>query len=242
MERAAYKALADEEATHWWFQGRRAVLNDLIEKMGGLHEASKIVDVGCGTGGNLEMLSRFGDVTGLEFDPEARSIAKARGIGSVEACDLRRPLHVPDASIDLIAMFDVLEHLEDDVGALTHLAPKLNNDGRIILSVPACPWLWSEHDVLHHHHRRYTRRSLKSVLERAGLKVYGLGYFNTLLFPLAVAQRGLEKISGWDVGAAAAPREPVNGALARIFSFERRLVGRVHFPVGLSLWAIAAPE
>jgi hypothetical protein len=132
----------------------------------------------------------------------------------------------------------VLEHIDDDVASLRRLGALLGDDGRILLTVPAMPFLWSSHDELHHHKRRYTRASLQAATKAAGLRVEHIGYFNALLFPLALAQRMLAKLTGSRQPIDALPSPTVNGVLRSIFASERHLVGRVRLPVGLSLFAV----
>ena len=240
MERAVYEAMAAEEGEHWWFVGRRTVLAGLIRHRVIPPPGAAVLDVGCGSGGNMAMLRDFGEVTGVEFDAEARAIAAARGIGPVYAGSLPDALDVPDGAFDLIALFDVLEHVEADTAALSALSEKLSPAGRLVISVPALPWLWSEHDEQHHHFRRYTRSSLCRTVTQAGMTIEGCGYFNTILFPAALVQRIAQRAFGIGSNAAAMPPATVNAVLSAVFSSERHLIGRVPLPIGLSLWAIAA--
>jgi SAM-dependent methyltransferase len=239
MDRAVYEAMAAEEDQHWWFVGRRAVLSDLIRRRAAPVNGARVLDMGCGSGGNMAMLAKFGELEAIEYDAPAREIAAARGIAPVAAGGLPDGLDVEDGRFGLIGLFDVLEHVEQDVASLKSLGEKLAPDGRLVISVPALPWLWSEHDVSHHHFRRYTRATLGKAIADAGLQVEGIGYFNTLLFPVALVQRLVQKLTGLGKGAAGLPSPPVNTALQAIFSLERHLIGRVPLPIGLSLWAIA---
>ena len=238
MDRAVYEAMAAEEDKHWWFVGRRTVLSDLIRRAVAPVTGARVLDMGCGSGGNMAMLARFGDLEGIEYDAPAREIATARGVAPVAAGGLPNGLDVEDGRFALIGLFDVLEHVEEDVASLKTLGDKLAPDGRLVISVPALPWLWSGHDVSHHHFRRYTKASLRKAAEDAGLVVEGIGYFNTLLFPLGLVQRLVRKATGLGEAASRLPPAPVNAVLRTIFSLERHLVGRVPLPIGLSLWAV----
>ncbi|NVN39192.1 class I SAM-dependent methyltransferase [Ameyamaea chiangmaiensis] len=228
--------MARLEARHWWFVGRRAILADVIARHvpGAGDRPLDIVELGAGTGGNQAFLARFGPYTGLEPDPYARSVAGP----SVREGALPDAIPFPTASADLVAMFDVLEHLDDDVGSLRAAAGLLRPDGRLVLSVPAFQWLWSDHDRHHHHRRRYGRRQLVDVARRAGLQVTWMSSFNTVLFPLAAGvrlARRLTRASGHD---DAMPPPVLNAVLTRLFAGERHILPVVPFPVGLSIVAV----
>lgn len=238
MDRSAYASMSAQEGRHWWFVARRAILDSLIRTRIAPRDGARILEAGCGTGGNLTMLARHGTVDALEYDAQARAIASARGVGRIETGMLPGGIGFDGASYDLIAILDVLEHVEEDVASLAALRTRLAEGGRLLLTVPAVPWLWSNHDVIHHHKRRYTRAHLRRVAEAAGLKVEAIGYFNSLLFPLAMAMRIVDRLFGRGQALDAQPSPPVNAALRRIFGWERHLLGRVRFPIGLSLYAI----
>lgn len=238
MDRSAYARMSAQEGEHWWFVARRAILETLISARIAPKAGARILEAGCGTGGNLAMLAAHGTVDALEYDEEARHLAAARGIARIEPGMLPGHIGFADTRYDLIALLDVLEHVDADRESLAALRRRLAPGGRILLTVPAVPWLWSDHDVLHHHKRRYTLAGLTDVAQAAGLKVETMGYFNSLLFPLAMATRIAHRLSGREGGSDAQPSAPVNGLLGKIFGWERHLLGRVRFPIGLSLYAI----
>ena len=238
MDRSGYAAMAADEGKHWWFVSRRRVLEALIARRAAPQAGAHVLDMGCGSGGNMEMLGRFGDVEGAEYDAASREIAAERGIGPVFAGGLPDDLDVEDERYGLIGMFDVLEHIDDDVGSLRALGAKLAPDGALVLSVPALPWLWSGHDVAHHHYRRYTAKTLRAAIAEAGLREDRIGYFNSVVFPLALVQRLIQKLTGLGQGAAGIPSPPVNALLRWAFGLERHLIGRVPMPIGLSLFAV----
>jgi SAM-dependent methyltransferase len=229
------------ETEHWWFIGRRAVLDQLIRTTIALPQGARILEAGCGTGGNLAMLAGFGLLDAFELDEEARQVANARGLADVRPGVLPDGIDAEPGRYDLVALLDVLEHIDDDRAALRALGRTLTPTGRLLISVPAMPWLWSHHDEIHHHKRRYTRTTLGSVVEDAGLRVHSIGHFNTLLFPVAVAQRLLQRVTGRESTADELPPPALNAVLRTVFRVERHVVGRVPLPVGLSLYAIAGP-
>lgn len=242
MDRAVYERMEEIDGEHWWFVARRKIVGRLLQRQAdGGRRALRILEVGCGTGSNIPMLRQFGSVDALEPDDQARSVAAARTGATIQGGYLPAGVELEDGAYDLIVLLDVLEHIPDDVGALEALRPKLAPGGKLVVTVPASPWLWSAHDVAHHHQRRYTGRKLKEALQRAGFSQRHSTHFNTLLFPLIVAARAVGKLTGRDGGDDAMPSRPVNGLLKGIFGAERFWVGRLSVPFGVSLAAVAEP-
>lgn len=242
MEREAYSAMAEIEGSHWWFVGRRAIIRSLIEHRVAPRKPARVLEAGCGTGGNLALLGDFGAVEAIEYDEAAREIARAKSGLDVKAGSLPDGIDHIDGAFDLVALFDVLEHLEKDEESLRSLAARLAPGGKLVLTVPALQFLWSSHDKRHHHHRRYSRASLSEALTRAGLRVEYMSYFNSFLFPAAMAQRLLSRFSKGDPALNAMPPKPVNALLTRIFASERALLRYMRLPIGLSLCAVCSAE
>jgi SAM-dependent methyltransferase len=240
MERAAYREMADLDQRHWWYRARRRILADLIRREAMPPENGRILEIGCGTGHNLDMLSRFGNVDAIELDDESRGIAEGRLGRSIMVARLPELEGVTDRSYDLIAALDVIEHIDDDAAALAAIAPKLKSGGKFIMTVPAHPWMWSAHDAVNHHKRRYSKRELRRLIDGSPLRLDKLGYFNSLLFPLAVADRLASKLRGKDEAEVKLPSAPLNAGLEAVFGAERHLVGRLPLPPGLSLFAVAS--
>jgi len=238
MDRAVFDRMAELDSRHWWFVARRRILSDLIEREAALPADARILEIGCGTGHNFEMLGRFGHVDALEIDDAARELASARLGRPVGNAPLPELGGVPDGHYHLIALLDVLEHIEGDRAALASIKHKLAPGGRVLLTVPANQWMWSAHDLAHHHHRRYSKSGLREAIESAGLKVELLTHFNTLLFPLAAAARIAGKITRKQESDDNLPPRPLNGLFTSVFGFERHLVGRVPLPAGVSLVAL----
>jgi SAM-dependent methyltransferase len=238
MERAVFDRMAELDQTHWWYVARRRILASVIERKIVLPTHARILEIGCGTGHNFGMLGEFGTVDGIEIDAPARAIAAARLGRKISAASLPELTGIADGSYDLIALLDVLEHIEGDEAALTSIRRKLKPGGRILITVPANRWMWSAHDRVHHHFRRYAPSTLRAVIAAAGLKVEMLSYFNTVLFPLAALVRIAGKIVGREEGDDAQPPAPLNTAFTALFGIESHLVGRVSMPFGVSLLTI----
>ena len=242
MDRAIYDRMAEQDATHWWYRARRDILASVIARTLTLPDDARILEIGCGTGHNLAMLSQFGAVDAIEIDEAARTIAAARLGRPVGTAPLPELTGVAEGSYDLVALLDVLEHIDDDRAALSAIATRLRPGGHILLTVPQYPWMWSGHDVANHHHRRYTKTTLRTVIAAAGLKTGLLQSFNSLLFPLAAASRIAARVTGREGADDAQPAAPVNALFERVFGLERHLVGRVPMPPGVSLIAVVSRD
>jgi SAM-dependent methyltransferase len=240
MERVVYQQMAELDDRHWWYRARRKIIAELIRREAHLPENAQILEIGCGTGHNLAMLSGFGHVEGLELDDEARALSEKRLGRKVMSSPLPELAGVPDRHYDLIGAFDVIEHIDDDHAALASIATKLKPGGTFMMTVPAHQWMWSAHDTVNHHKRRYSRRSLKALIDGSPLQLKRIGYFNSLLFPLAVAERAASKLRGKAAADVTLPPKPLNKTLEKLFAAERHLVGRLPLPPGLSLFAVAS--
>lgn len=238
MEPEIYREMAAVQERHWWFAARRQVIASVISELN-LPPQAEILEIGCGTGGNLAMLAAFGRLQAMEYDDNARAIASSMGICPVTAGGLPEPVSFDDKCFNLVCLLDVLEHIEDDCAALVRAGRLLVPSGYMLVTVPAYAWLWSDHDDSHHHHRRYTAALLEQRAREAGLVVSRLGYFNSLLFPLIAGTRVARKLIGGHEGSDAALPSPwINGLLASIFGMERHLVRKRLFPFGTSVMAV----
>lgn len=242
MNPELYDAHDKLEDRHWWFEGRRRVIREVMRRHLLPRARRTILDVGCGTGGMFPLLMEFGEVDGAEFSDDARTRA-ARKFPQrrIEPCAL--PEQLPEGQWDVVTAFDVIEHLDEPVRSLETMRSRLPFDGQVVVTVPAFQFLWSQHDVANQHRRRYGRLELVSHLSSAGFKVTFVSYFNTLLFPAVAGARLLERLLpsrfGKDTDDLGETREPINGLLTRLFGSERLAVGRTSLPFGVSLIAVA---
>lgn len=229
------------EDRHWWYRGRRTVIEGVLDSLA-LPTPARILDAGCGSGRNMVELARRGAVTGVELSGPSVEIARGRETGEViEGSILEMPF--ADASFDLAVSFDVIEHLEDDGRALRELRRVVAPGGALVVTVPAYQWLWSGHDVINHHHRRYTRRTLLAAAEGAGWRQERTTYFNSLLLPVAIVLRVLDRLSRTKPTESSLdlwiPPEPLNRLLQQPLSLEAALIARGgRIPAGLSLLAV----
>ncbi|GIU67359.1 class I SAM-dependent methyltransferase [Candidatus Phycosocius spiralis] len=242
MERSAYTEMAAIDENHWWYRARRSIVADVIQKNIVKGHPLSIGEIGCGTGSNLPTLRHFGDLIAVEPDAQARAIAANRCDTKVLAGRLPDDLPLGPNSLDLAVMLDVLEHIEDDVAALKAVLQTLKPQGKLLLTVPALPSLWSPHDEEHHHKRRYTASSLSLVLGQAGLRIEMKSYFNTLLLPMIAGIRWLKNLTGSKSVDTGIPAPWLNGLLEAIFAFERYLIGTLPMPLGVSLIVIARAD
>lgn len=238
MERAIYDQMRVLQQDHWWFAARREILAGEIARLP-LPRPAAILEVGSGPGGNIAMLSRFGAVKAIEPDAESRAYTIEQS--GVDVRPGLLPQSLPDfgQAFDLVAAFDVVEHVDDDAGAVAALARLAKPGGFLITTVPAYAWLWSDHDAAHHHKRRYARRAYRRLFENAGLQIRRASYFNTLLFPPIAAVRLAKNALGRKGGDEAMPPPSLNRLLKAVFAAERTLLRAADLPFGVSILLIA---
>lgn len=227
------------EVDHWWFAGKRMLFHRLLRRR--LAEPGlRILDVGSGTGAVPSDFSRYGWICASDRSIDAMRFARSRGV-RVAAVSDAAVLPFAEESVDLVIAFDVIEHVDDDRAMLAELGRVLRPGGAVAIHVPAWPSLWSRHDELLHHKRRYTRRALRRLLADGGFAIEYLGWASAMILPPAFVLRGVERITGSRSESAdiyPAP-SPINAALRAMYRAETAIAARVGLPFGLSLAAIA---
>ena len=228
------------ENDHWWYRGRRRVLDRVIAGLE-LPSNARILDAGCGSGRNMVLLARYGEVTGVELATASVAVARRRGVGEVIAGSVEA-MPLPDDRFDFAVILDVLEHLEDDGAALAEMRRVVAPGGRLLVTVPAYPWLWSSHDEVNHHRRRYTRATLLQVAAGAGWQATRTTHFNSLLLPVAVGLRTAQRLLRTSRDPRSDLRQSAlwfNRAMQAPLNVEALLIGRGgRIPAGLSLLAV----
>jgi|SRR3989338_2684551 len=247
MDSKLYKEFSEINESHWWFKGRMKILESIFEKfLGGKGNGGQmqILDVGCGTASYFRILEKYGNVSGTESSQEVIDELKNKGLKNT-FFRAELPGMKLGRAFDCITAFEILEHIEEDKKAVVDIYAHLNNGGLLIGTVPAFKWLWSRHDELAHHKRRYTGYELKNKLEEAGFKVMKISYYNTFLFPIAAPVRLLKKtilknvVPISDFKATAGPFDKI---FENVFAFERHWLKRFNFPLGFSLLFVASKK
>lgn len=233
--------MADLEGVQWWYAGMRriarALLAPLLPPVPG--RPRRILDAGCGTGWNLQDLSRFGDTYGVDLSSLAVIATRRRG-GRVAQGNLLA-LPFASSSFDVVTSFDVLYHawVPDDAQAVRELARVLKPGGFILVKVPALRILWGAHDEAVHSRHRYTRGELERLLAGAGLRLMRSTYANALLFPVLLARRFLDRLLNRHGSDVALLPPLFEGLFGGLLALEARLLGALDLPIGASVFAVA---
>lgn len=238
MEQHTYGIMNDVEDKHWWFVGRRAILEEFLRQIirdpKSKIQNPKILDVGCGTGANLEMLKNFGKSEGVDVSDDALEFCRKKGLKVHKG--LAEELPFEDESFDVVTALDVVEHLDDDVAGLKEMHRVLKTGGKTLIFVPAFMWLWGVQDDISNHRIRYTKKQIVERLEKAGFKIERATFANWTFFAPILAGRTLMKITGIkpesenNVNVSA-----LNGIFGKIFSAERFWLKNFDFPFGVSI-------
>jgi len=239
MDSIEFNIMAACETSHWWFFGRRVILasvfNKLVRKKNNL-----ILDIGCGTGGNIGFLKSYGCVSAVEPNSHAISIAKNKGFHDIKKGSLPDLFPTFDKKFDIICLFDVLEHLENHQEGLVLCRKMLKIDGKVVITVPAFNFLWSQHDEVHNHKRRYTKADIFDLISEANLNVVYCSYFNFILFPVIFFMRFWKRFLNLkNKSDLKKQNQFLNTILKHVFSFERFLIPRLNLPFGVSIIVVA---
>lgn len=242
MEQHTYGIMNDVEDKHWWFVGRRAILESFlartVESIRNPNSQIRILDVGCGTGANLEMLKQFGESEGVDVSDDALEFCRKKGLKVHKG--LAEELPFEDETFDLVTALDVVEHLDDDVAGLKEMLRVLKTGGKTLIFVPAFMWLWGVQDDISNHRIRYTRQQIVERLEKAGFTIERATYANITFFAPILAGRVLMKLTGIkpesenNVNVSA-----LNGFFGKIFSSEKYWLKNANFPFGVSIVIVA---
>ena len=241
MMQHTYPILFELEESHWWHIGRRRIIADFVRDICAqvTDRTPRILDVGCGTGANVQMLSQFGDAEGVDISPDALAFCHARGLDKVKL-GAAEELPYEDESFDLVTALDVVEHLDDDVAGLREMRRVLRPGGRVLLFVPTFMWLWGVQDDISHHRRRYRLPELRRAVIEAGFEVERTTYANiTFLWPtflgrLFMRVTGIRPESESHINIVA-----LNPLFARILGSEARFLRFMNFPIGVSGLCVA---
>jgi len=248
MQQHTYAIMDEVEGSHWWFVGRRSILESFLKRIVGslasldadksVGAPLRILDVGCGTGANIEMLSQFGEAEGVDVSDDALEFCRRKGLKVQNG--LAETLPYDDESFELTTALDVIEHLDDDVAGLKEMHRVTKDGGYSLFFVPAFMWLWGVQDDISNHRIRYTRKQIVERIEQAGYKVERATYANWTFFTPILAGRTLMKLTGIkpesenNINVSA-----LNGIFGKLFSAERFWLKRFNFPIGVSIVIVA---
>ena len=245
MEQHTYAIMDRVEDSHWWFVGRRAILESFLRgicsRLSTPDSRLKILDVGCGTGANLEMLAEFGSAEGVDVSDDALEFCRKKGLTVQKG--LAETLPYADETFDISTALDVIEHLDDDIAGLKEMHRVTKTGGYTLIFVPAFMWLWGVQDDISNHRIRYTKKQIVERVEKAGFKVERATYANFTFFAPILGGRTLMKITGIkpesenNVNISA-----LNGIFGKIFSAERFLLEKMDFPFGVSTVIVARKQ
>jgi len=241
MDERLMKSMLEVDERHWWYRGRRRIVRAELDRLPIRNGSATVLDAGCGSGRTLQELTDYGNVHGIELDPDAAGFAASKGYGEVQVGRLEE-LPWADDTFDLITCLDVIEHTPDDRITLSELRRVCKPGGWLLVTVPAYQALWSLHDQANHHFRRYGRRALRRVAAETGWRIDRVTSFNTVLLPPAavvrLAQRRRQPDSDYTPQLELGPAW-LNEVLERPLRMEARWLARGGtLPAGLSLLAV----
>lgn len=234
-----YRIFFEVQKKHWWFITRKNIVLDFIDRYLVRGNQKKVLDIGCGSGLMLNALEEVGQTYGMDVSDEAIGFSKEIFNGRVEKGALPDQLPYQPAFFDLVTALDVIEHIDNDVDSIGAIHSLLVPGGKCVFTVPAYMFLWSPHDDVNQHKRRYTLPELNEKLVQAGFTVEKISYYNTLLFPVVFLVRMLNNVLKRD-GASDLdmPGTMVNFMLKKVFGIEKYLLRFINLPFGVSVIAV----
>ena len=239
MQQHTYAIMDGVEDSHWWFVGRRAILESFLrpicdELSAEQGDSLRILDVGCGTGANIKMLLQFGEAEGVDVSDDALEFCRQKGLKVHKGVAEELPFE--DESFDLTTALDVIEHLDDDVAGLKEMFRVTRKGGRSLIFVPAFMWLWGVQDDISHHRIRYTKRQIVDRLKAAGYEIERATYANFTFFAPILGGRTIMKLT------VIKPESEnnitisgLNGVFGKLFGAERFWLRSFNFPFGVSI-------
>jgi SAM-dependent methyltransferase len=256
MQQHTYAIMDEVEGSHWWFVGRRAILDSflkgIVERLEFRLQAAnaeagpakagtpnlRILDVGCGTGANIEMLSQYGEAEGVDVSDDALEFCRRKGLKVQKG--LAETLPYADETFDLTTALDVVEHLDDDIAGLKEMYRVTKSGGYSLIFVPAFMWLWGVQDDISNHRIRYTKTQIVERLKAAGYEIERATYANWTFFPPILAGRTIMKITGIKPESENnITISALNGVFGKLFGAERFWLRNFNFPFGVSIVVVA---
>lgn len=242
MQQHTYAIMDRVEDSHWWFVGRRAILESFLQKICSRLETQDsrptILDVGCGTGANLEMLSAFGEAEGVDVSDDALEFCRRKGLAVEKG--LAEKLPYDEGTFDITTALDVVEHLDDDIAGLKEMYRVTKSGGYSLIFVPAFMWLWGVQDDVSNHRIRYTKKQIVARLKQAGYEVERATYANFTFFAPILGGRTLMKITGIKPESENnITISALNGVFGKLFAAERHILKNFDFPFGVSIVVVA---
>jgi SAM-dependent methyltransferase len=266
MQQHTYAIMDEVEGSHWWFVGRRAILETFLKQIigrsesrlqaalpakkppkggtlnrpaeAGTQNALRILDVGCGMGANLEMLAQFGEAEGVDVSDDALEFCRRKGLKASKG--LAETLPYDDETFDITTALDVIEHLDDDVSGLKEMYRVTKRGGYSLVFVPAFMWLWGVQDDISNHRIRYTKRQIVERLEKAGYEIERATYANLTFFAPILGGRALMRLTGIKPESENNVNiSALNGVFGKLFAAERFWLRKLGFPFGVSIVVVA---
>jgi len=241
MKEHTYPIMFRVEQSHWWYMGRRQIIASFVEDICRrvTDRRARILDVGCGTGANLLMLSEYGDAEGVDVSEDALAFCRERGLEKVRL-GAGEELPYEDGTFDLVTALDVVEHMDDDLAGLREMRRVLRPGGRVLLFVPTFMFLWGLQDEVSNHRRRYRLSELRRVLEQAGFEIERTTYANITFFLPILLVRQLMRITGMKAASENNINMPaLNGVLGRLLGAESFVLRYLNIPFGVSGLCVA---